>query len=83
MYPHHAIGEPCPVADLLAGHFGEEYGGYLLWNFTCFPCDDGIAYEQARALVAADKVGLFKEYIDSEEREQERAMREAAETIGY
>lgn len=81
-YPSHAIGEPCPVVDLLVGHFGEEYGGYLLWNFTCFPCSDEIAYEQARALVAADRVGLFDEYLRSESDAQEAAMVAAANDAG-
>ena len=77
-YPQHAQGDPCPVVDLLVGHFGETYGGYLLWNYTCFPCDDSIAYEQARALVAADRVGLFDEYLESETAEQQRQMQQAA-----
>ena len=77
-FPAHSKGQPCPVVDLLIGHFGEKYGGYLLYNFTCFPMDDRVAYEQARALVAADRVGLLREYVRSESDKIEAAMRAGA-----
>jgi hypothetical protein len=66
------------VVDLLFGHFGPERGGYLLYNFTCFPMDDATAYEQARSLVAADRVGLLSAYLCSELDKVEAAMREGA-----
>jgi hypothetical protein len=81
-YPQHALGEPCPVIDLLETQFGEQYGGYLLWNFTCFPYDDVTAYEQARALVAAERVGLFNEYLRSQENELDKSMWSAAFETG-
>jgi hypothetical protein len=77
-FPSHAIGEPCPVMALLQGHFGEDFGGYLLWEFTCFPFSDAQAWEQARRLVAADRVGLLNEYLRSEQDKVEAMMQEAA-----
>lgn len=77
-FPYHAKRDPCPVAALLHGYFGLELGEALLWNYTCFPMDDGTAYEQARRLVAADRVGLLREYLASEDAAIETEMREAA-----
>jgi hypothetical protein len=78
-FPSHEIGEPCPVIALAYGHFGEKLGDYLLWEFTCFPCSDADAWEQLRALVAADRVGLLDEYLASERAKQDRAMEDAAD----
>lgn len=75
-FPLHAPDRPCPVIDLLVGRFGDEVGTYLLWEFTCFPMSDRHAWEQARSLVAADRVGLLDEYLASERALQEAAMRE-------
>lgn len=77
-FPSHAPGDPCPVAALLHGHFGLELGDALLWNYTCFPMSDVHAWEQARSLVAADRVGLLREYLASEDAAIEAAMRRAA-----
>jgi hypothetical protein len=77
-FPCHAQGEPCPVAALLHGHFGSDLGEALLWNYTCFPMSDAHAYEQARSLVAADRLGLLGEYLASEDAAIEAAMQRAA-----
>jgi hypothetical protein len=77
-FPCHAKGEPCPVVALLHGHFGPELGEALLWNYTCFPMSDAHAYEQARSLVAADRLGLLGEYLKSEDEAVAAAMERAA-----
>jgi hypothetical protein len=73
-FPTHAPGDPCPVMALLHGHFGEQLGEYLLWEFTAFPFSDDAAWEQARSLVAADRVGLLDAYLASERAKVEAAM---------
>ncbi len=45
----------CKPRNLLVGYFGEEKGGYALWNYTCFPMDDDVALEQAEKLIARHK----------------------------
>lgn len=77
-FPSHERGDPCPVMALMHGHFGVEVGDALLWNYTCFPMSDDHAYEQARRLVASDRLGLLREYLASEDAEIEREMQAAA-----
>lgn len=45
-------GYACPTANLLIDHFGKDLGGYLLWNETCYPMSDEVAYDQAMYLIA-------------------------------
>lgn len=59
----HAQGERCAVRDLLVLHYGTEGGMGMLWNFTCFPCDDATAWEQAKALVRDQDDAAMAEYL--------------------
>jgi hypothetical protein len=75
----HAPGDPCPVIDLLHSEFGQEYGEYLLWEFTCFPFSDDYAMEQARDLVQAKRMGRLNAFLQTVREEQELSMWRAAE----
>lgn len=48
---------------LLTVEFGEEYGSYLLWNYTCFPFDEKQSFAQANELVEAQETNRLDEYI--------------------
>lgn len=37
--------------------FGDDFGGWLIWNATCFPFDAYIAAAQAEDLIAAHASG--------------------------
>lgn len=50
----HEVGQPCAVIVLLHESFGAEVGEALLWERTCFPFSDVVAWEQAKELVKAD-----------------------------
>lgn len=39
------------AVELLLWHFGDEYGGWLIWNRTCYPLDDETMWGQAKGLV--------------------------------
>jgi len=45
----------CKPANLLNEYFGKKMGGYVLWNYTCFPFDDDMALRQAERVVARHK----------------------------
>lgn len=53
----HPVGSSCPVEALAISRFGEKDGMALLFNATCFPCDDTVAMEQLRGLIAKADAG--------------------------
>lgn len=55
------LGPRAAAITLLQVHYGEELGGWLLLNRTCFPDDAEAEWEQVKAMV---RDGIPRDQLD-------------------